>query len=319
MAVFAGVPVGKVVLIAFITALAGCGTASSDAAPSAQALPSTAPSSTATVPRSTTASGVPEPLPSPTASGVGPEPSASAAVSGFLAQVIVTELIVRSAPGTGSDSEIYPGVVGAGVRLWLHGETVTASGYEWGLAVPERPPLISADPSIALGWVAMASREGEPWIERVEPDCPDAVPLATFSTMSSAERFLCLGGRSLEIQGWVPPVLGSGGCGGEEPSWLMCFLAVTTLVDIEPPREALLGGAAGWDREAARIALHFPPGTRPALNAFDHVIAIGHVDDPAALTCGRPGFPDATKILSDPALIYHCRGSFVVESLSVTP
>jgi hypothetical protein len=96
---------------------------------------------------------------------------------------------------------------------------------------------------------------------------------------------------------------------------------VTPIVSIQPPAEALAqpGGAPGWDASAARIDLHFPPPQRPPLQAGDHVVVIGHFDDPASAMCGTPGFPDATEITPHPALIYQCRGKFVVESVRAEP
>lgn len=303
----------RTALVVFVAGLTACTAGQTTAPANTPALP-TAPGS------ESEASATPRASASPSLPADTGEPSSDA--NGFLAEVLVTELIVRSQPGTGTDSEIYPGVVDMGTRLWMSAEAVAASGYEWHLAVAEQPPLLAEDPTVGSGWVAIASREGEPWIRAAEADCPGAVSLEAIAPLSPAERFLCFGGDSIQVTGWVPPPFpGSGGCGGEEPGWLLCFLAVTPIVSIQPPAEALAqpGGAPGWDASAARIDLHFPPPQRPPLQAGDHVVVIGHFDDPASAMCGTPGFPDATEITPHPALIYQCRGKFVVESVRAEP
>jgi hypothetical protein len=276
---------------------------------------SISPATTPFEPPEPTATDTPSPTPIPEPSGT-PAPELA---SGQLAEVIVDELIARSAPGTGGDSEIHPGRVGQGTRLWLFDGPVTASGYEWYHVVAEHAPLLELDPTIGDGWVAAASRDGESWLQPVDPACPGQDSIDVLARLSSAERFLCFGDRSLQLAGWISPVWGSGGCGGVEPGWLACFLAQMLLVSVEPPAEALTGpgGAPGWDAGASRFAIFFSPTvTRPTTSTGQYVEAVGHFDDPAAWECGMPEF-DSWAIIPQPRMVYECRGTFVVDSISI--
>jgi len=247
---------------------------------------------------------------------------ASTLAGNQLTEVIVDELIARSAPGTGSDSEIYPGTIAEGTRLWLYNGPVTAAGYEWYHVVSQHGTLLEpvAGRPFLDAWVAAGSREGEAWLKPVEPECPGTASLATVAAVSSAARFLCFGDESIRLEGWIDPVYGSGGCGGSEPGWLTCFLAQLLLVSVEPPPAALTdpNGAPGWDAGATRFAVMFPPGvTRPMNSAGRYVEAVGHFDDPAAWGCGMPDFDDPSTIIPSPSMVYGCRGTFVVESITV--
>jgi len=257
------------------------------------------------------------PMMSPTA------PSVSTLAGSQLTEVIVDELIARSGPGIGGDSEIYPGTIPEGTRLWLYDGPVTVAGYEWYHVVPEHGTLLLAGGSggpVSDAWVAAGSRAREAWLQAVEPVCPGTASLEAVADLSRAARFLCFGDESIRLEGWIDPVYGSGGCGGSEPGWLTCFLAQLLLVSVEPPQAALTDptGAPGWDAGASRFAVMFAPGvTRPMNAAGRFVEAVGHFDDPAAWGCGMPGFDDPEAIVPSPSMVYACRGTFVVASITV--
>jgi hypothetical protein len=252
-----------------------------------------------------------------------PTPPAASTLGGSqFVEVIVDELIARSAPAIGIDSEVYPGTIAEGTRLWLYDGPVAAAGYDWYHVVPEHGPLLDpvAGRPFLDAWVAAGSREGEAWLKPVDPKCPGTASLTTLATVSSATRFFCFGAESIHLEGWVDPVWGSGGCGGSEPGWLTCFLSHLLLVSVEPPPAALRDplGAQGWDAEASRFSLMFAPGlTRPMTSAGQYVEAVGHFDDPAAWGCGMPEFDDPSTIIPSPSMVYACRGTFVVESITV--
>jgi hypothetical protein len=315
VAVIAGLGVGMLLGDRSSTAL----TLGEEPTPSATAdatHPPSSPAPTPFEPADPTPTGTSRPTTIATPSHI---PASADLTRGQLAEVIVDELVARSAPGTGSDSEIHPGRVGQGTRLWLFDGPVTVSGYEWYHVVSERAPLLELDPTIGDGWVAAASRDGELWLQPVDPVCPGQASIDVLARLSSAERFLCFGDRSLELAGWISPVWGSGGCGGAEPGWLNCFLAQMLLVSVEPPLAALTepGGAPGWDAGASRFAIFFSPSvTRPTTSTGQYVEAVGHFDDPAAWECGMPEL-DSWAIIPQPRMVYSCRGTFVVDSISI--
>jgi hypothetical protein len=89
---------------------------------------------------------------------------ASTLAGNQLTEVIVDELIARSAPGTGSDSEIYPGTIAEGTRLWLYNGPVTAAGYEWYHVVSQHGTLLEpvAGRPFLDAWARRASPRSQP-------------------------------------------------------------------------------------------------------------------------------------------------------------
>jgi serpin B len=127
---------------------------------SACSSPSPAPSST-DVPNSLSP-GM-SPTAAPTAPAATPAPSAGRS-DPFLKQVIVTasdRLRVRSEPRVSDDSIRYEPVLPLGTELTVLDGPVVASGYTWYKVAPVSFVL---DDGVTEGWVAMAGKDGEPWI-----------------------------------------------------------------------------------------------------------------------------------------------------------
>ena len=99
-------------------------------------------------------------MPTPTAT---PLPTAAAPTDPFVGRIIVnvTEgLLVRSQPRVGADSIAYEPLLPLGTELLVHDGPVSGSGYTW----YEVSPLSFAMEGPGHGWVAMAAKDGEPWI-----------------------------------------------------------------------------------------------------------------------------------------------------------
>ncbi len=75
-------------------------------------------------------------------------------------------LRVRSEPRVSDDSEKYDPLLPPGTQLYVLDGPVSASGYAWYEVVP----LTSR--TLPSGWVASASRDGDPWIAAGVFDCP---------------------------------------------------------------------------------------------------------------------------------------------------
>lgn len=224
------------------------------------------------------------------------EPATGLAVDS-LAEVLVTDLVVRSHPGIDPPSAILADRLTAPDRAFVVDGPVEAAGYEWYLVAP----LNRADGSRGpFGWIARASREGEEWVRGVAAPCPAApVDLAGVLALAPLERLACFGNDPLTL---TAPVITCGAGGGPwtfDPSWLLnvggCGLALDTsgenvLVYREPPGLARPG-----------------PGVGPATVA-------GHFDDPSAASCTvTTADPVAYPAPSAEAAILMCRTEFVLE------
>jgi hypothetical protein len=162
--------------------VAACG--SPAASPSVSPRENLAPGSTAPVEGSTVApAGSPAVEPIPTPAGSPPVPTSSAALSAaptrepvpsaspsrapgdrFLGQVVVTvsdRLRVRSEPRVSDDSLKYEPLLPLGTELTVLDGPVEASGYVW---YQVRPVSFLGLEGPGYGWVAMAGKDGEPWI-----------------------------------------------------------------------------------------------------------------------------------------------------------
>ena len=141
-----------------------------------------------------------EPSPSartPDAATPSPE---SALANDAIGRVIVTDLVTRSAPGVGEDSRILEMGLTDGDLVYVIAGPVPADGYEW-LLVAELAPRFSSQ---AAGWIAPASREGETWLEPVQPAAltTDAVYADTGVQLvrSGDSAILLLGWRALSFR-----------------------------------------------------------------------------------------------------------------------
>lgn len=147
------------------------------------------------------------PTPIPTAG----EPSL--AVDSF-AEVVTTDLVVRSAPGTGPGSEIH-GTIGD-VAVYVLDGPVQADGYEWWLVVPRGFDQLEPPPS---GWVAAGGQE-EVWLAPTRVRCQETPASDVLWAMSSIRWVGCYSGVELALRGML-----SGCAAAAGPAWDHgCFL-----------------------------------------------------------------------------------------------
>jgi hypothetical protein len=244
--------------------------ASEDASPPASAAPSTASSAAATAPV--------EPV---------------VIQTDTLIEIIVTDLIVRSAPGVDpAGSTILAGRLTTADRAYVVAGPVDASGYAW----YQVGPLLRPDGSSApFGWIAAASREGEAWVRRIEPSCPAAAELAGVLDLQPLERLACFGDRSLTLTG---PQVACGAGGGPwtwEPSWLMG-----------------IGGCGLAIDETDALLVRVPPGGS-GLDGSAPATVSGHFDDAAAAGCTVTTADSAFPAPGPDEAVLICRTEFVVE------
>jgi hypothetical protein len=278
-----------------ISLLAGCG------APPAQE--SQDPSATSTLSPIATNAPTASPTPDPTGGDqLWRSVDGLAVTSGGLAEVIVTDLVMRSAPRIADDSEILPVGLSSGDIVFVADGPVAASNYQWYFVQAVITHTFGRNGP--AGWVAASSRDGMAWMHAVEPICPDA-PVTVPQLLGVASPLACYGGRTLSFRLDTGELFcGSGGPGSNiSPAWFSeqtgCGFS-----DAEP------GGAH---------AFRFPPGvddpwhgseTPPPTPPFQ---VNGHFDDPAARDCVQS--PDAPLPLTPDEVALACRMEFVVEGI----
>lgn len=245
----------------------------------------------------------PTAAPSPTSSGpqtAAPSPSATASDGrADIAEVVTTDLVVRSLPGTGPESQIYSPSLSAPTLLYVIDGPVAADGYDWYRVVPfEAFHSDQGIPSPGMGWVAAASKDGEAWIGPWTGSCPEP----TADGLMYRPGFLalaCFGDQELTLEGTF------GECHDSSfgtPSWLAGYCV---LVPFDYVGQLLPG-----------FGFHLPPGTAEP-SAGQAVRVTGHYDHPAALTCEeRP--QGANEPLPPEVVVLQCRASFVATEITPT-
>jgi hypothetical protein len=291
--------VGVLVMAAAVL-LAGCRPAPESLAPSAS---------------TPQASSTPESRTSPTA----PEPTPPVGILApdATAQVVTTDLVMRSAPGGGPESEVFPGTLDAPTLLYVLDGPVTADGYDWYLVRPFLMEGNAAPPEHwRLGWVAASSRDGEAWIAPAAPECPFP-DLPALMELSPVASLACFGDRELTLVGtfaWsdyiVPGVV--------SPWWLGIGFHMLRPPNTDP-NQAVPGTYFGFhvadDDPSDGNQLDYEPGAA--------IRIAGHFDDPVAQTCVAgllPGEPEpataAEAELRAQAYILQCRHQFVATSVA---
>ncbi len=143
------------VLVTVVALVAGCGS-------SASPTPSGSATAAPTVSQAPTSTASPTSTPAPS---VSPAPSSSPATTNpLVGRIVVTvtdDLVVRSRPWVGDDSEMYRPWLPLGTELQVLDGPVTGSGYAWYKVVTVASGELNGP---RLGWVAMAGKDGEPWI-----------------------------------------------------------------------------------------------------------------------------------------------------------
>lgn len=108
----------------------------------------------------------PPPTASPSIAFATPTPAAVVLARDTVAVVVATDgLVIRSKPEISAASEIFRPSLPAGAELYVWDGPVRADGYAWYRVLP-----LSA--KYQSGWVAAASKTGEPWIESGNATCP---------------------------------------------------------------------------------------------------------------------------------------------------
>lgn len=214
-------------------------------------------------------------------------------------RVVVTELVVRTEPGVADPATILHARLTVDDRVLVVDGPVELDGYAWYQVLPIRPDEARERP---FGWIAAASREGEPWIAMLELDCQRPPDLAALLRLAPEERLACYGNETIEFAATA-----DGGCGAAgglplafEPRWL---------------RSETGCGFGGRQPGSGWLNLRFPPNAAQGGSVTPGWRVIGHFDDPAARACtATANYPEVQPPTREEAVAL-CRTEFVVESL----
>lgn len=263
--------------------------------------------------------------PSPTAQATadstfeGPDVSVTPAVSATpttaqplspdsIAEVVTSDLVMRSLPGVTDESIILDRVLQPGDRLFVMDGPVAATGYDW-----YQVQLLGDRVADEAGWVAAMGRDGEAWITSTMIECPDPALADVFEldAFHRLELLSCLGDRQIQVT-----VQAMGICSGYiegppnfvfEPTWLG------------------MGSTCGWGREGyflfgmqpflePAVGSGFPPGAQ----RLDWYQLTGQFDHPEAKNCvlrelsgGDPDMPPMPDMTPEQVVLL-CRSHFAV-------
>jgi hypothetical protein len=289
--------------LASLVLLGGC---SAGATPSPTPAPTPAlVSPSASPPPSTPASPAPTSTPTPSSAAIATATATGSPTDSFVGHVVNTladsGVRVRSEPRVSGDSHMEEPLLPLGTQLYVLDGPVSASGYAWYEVVP----LTSR--TLPSGWVASASRDGEPWIAAGDFDCP---PLPTdfrsLAALPPGVGLACFPRVPITVQArliscncdvdgaWYTPFWFSLGGGTSE-------LLVAPDVTSAPP------DFADW------FVLNLDPaGEHPDVLPVGKVVqATGIFDHPAAASCTR------TEMDGEPVPSQGCRLAFAVTRLLV--
>jgi hypothetical protein len=299
------------VLSAVIIAVLLLGNPAADAAASATPSASQAPPSSAAASTSTA------PTVSPTATAVAaptaPELPEGLLPAGAVVTVTTEMLRIRSEPGLdGKVVETMSAGDAAYIENAIDAGPVSADGFAWYQVAYAHgrdvwPFQDVAPGGYVTGWMAAGDAAG-PYVTLADVSCPQGpLDLDTLaSRLTPWERLVCIGTRSVTIEGRA----GCDGCGGvvagASPTWLADLTQLEYVT------------AEGNSYPAVGFAVP-PDGTVP--KDHDVVRATLHVDDPAAATCAFDPPSDSTsaRYEYDPVAVQvFCRERLVLDSFKVT-
>jgi hypothetical protein len=228
-----------------------------------------------------------------------------------VAQVVTTDLVVRSAPGVSGDSEIYPTLLNEPTLLYVVDGPVGADGYDWYLVQPFEPELGDVRTDWPFGWVAAGDRTGaEEWIAPASLECPGPT-VDDIRWMAPEARLACFGDEELTLEGRF------GGCFvGLTPVWLQ--VQGCALLSLDP--------IAAGTPDPGHLRMRFVDTIEIPHDQPDAIITVrGHFDDPRATSCRwgddaffeESGGVGPTTPPKPEEVILWCRTEFVATDITV--
>ncbi len=206
-------------------------------------------------------------------------------------------MVMRSEPGKGDTSEIYPPRLYQGAQMYILHGPVKASGHEWYEILP-----LDAKYGDRAGWVASTSTSGEPWIVRAKATCPKApATVAALASLTSGTRLACFGRVFLTVRGRLEDIAVEVGPGFDwDPPWF----GRASILLVDPTSSAAMVSGT-W----VNLVID-PTATVPDPLPVHTVVQVtGIFDHPAARAC--------TATSRSPWQVFRdlCRWMFVVTEI----
>ena len=155
-----------IALLSLVVLCAGC-ISSAASMPRAPSASSSSEAATTEIPTATPV--LPTTMTPPPSASPRPSQTARTVTRDEVALTVVDGLRVRSKPRISDDSQMYEPLLSVGTPLYILDGPVSASGYTW------YEVALLRSGSTPQGWVAAASRSGEPWLAAGDFSCP-AIP-----------------------------------------------------------------------------------------------------------------------------------------------
>ena len=220
-----------------------------------------------------------------------------------IATTVVDGVRVRSAPSVDDEiSEKYSPLLPLGADLLvLEGPTV-GSGYDWWQVFPMGVAALSGP---GFGWVAAASRVGEPWLEAGEFACPPKpADVSALASLSDGTALACFPRDPITVRVRLVSCNCDADGPSTDPGWFGLGAAPILLVD--PSESAPPARPEDW------YELHLDPDAGVRAVPIDAVADVtGIFDHPASEGCTVTGFDEP------PAPSLACRVAFAVIDLDV--
>jgi hypothetical protein len=223
-----------------------------------------------------------------------------------IADVVSSNLRVRSQPRVATDSFKFEPLLQPGDRVFVIDGPVVANDYDWYEVAAWRPSTPSV--SLPMGWVARADHDGTPWIQGTTPDCPAAPTIALVIAMDPHEALACFGRRPLVLRAVIADGVPGDGCHVDGavrrcivgPGWLAGSSGRTA------------SGTAGSGPDALQLSID-PNRPVPVANLLVGRTSVleGAFDHPDAIGCRFDGYPSGPSLTADDAIL-RCRTRFVV-------
>jgi hypothetical protein len=204
-------------------------------------------------------------------------------------------------------------VLPLGTQLLVLDGPVSASGYIWYRVAPVAFEKLEGP---GYGWVAMAGRDGEPWVA----NCP---PRSDLAVLTSVARLgpACYGAREITFAARLAPFdgLACGDIFDVEPWWVEPLWLDPCSFDVflSP-----LEGERNYDF-AVKLDPAIDRGTLPVffddlgIPIWTTVEVTGQYDHPEARHCRGRSVPDGDQPPKPEAVVLGCRREFVVTSIHV--
>jgi hypothetical protein len=267
---------------------------------SPSALPS--PSLTPAAPTDTPS---PEPseVPSPALSPA-PSSSPSDALVGRVVRTVADDgLRVRTRPGTDADARKLEPLLPLGTKLFVLRGPEKKSGYDWFEVAPLAPRTSIGE--LPRGWVAIAGRDGAPWVAKDTFDCPSApTSMAGLAALPPAVGVACFSRVPITVRARLISCNCDVDGSWYTPGWFSSGTG-SGLVLVSPGQTTAPADSRDW----FWLSLD-PAGDQPAkLPTGRRVEVTGMFDHPAANGCTE------TEMDGEPTPSEGCRLLFAVTRL----